>query len=42
MSEPEIIVAVVALVITGVIAAMGLHALTDDLPLPPPSSGRMA
>lgn len=42
MSGPEIVVAVVALLVAGVIAAMGLRALGDDLPLPPPSSGRLA
>jgi len=42
VSEPEIVLAVVALLVTGVIAAMGLSALRDDLPLPSPSSGRLA
>jgi hypothetical protein len=38
----EPILAVVAIIVTAVIAVMGISALTDDLPLPPPSSGRLA
>jgi hypothetical protein len=38
----EPILGIVTVVITAVIVVMGIRLLTDDLPLPPPSSGRLA